>query len=334
MRNRILAVLGILTLVGIVLRVAGFQFTKLSDKIKVAPEPVFCLGGVRESVEHCASGFPVTDSFILSIIVTITLLVIALAATAKIRAMSANGLQNAKSADLVPTGLQNTVEALVEALYNFGQGVDRKNVGRFLPIYATIFFFFLVSNYSGLIPGVSNIGTCVAETHGAETTEAKAPTSFVGSIGACPEGTVLVPFVRSPSTDLNVTFAFSLVTMFIVQYFGFKALGLGYLTKFFNFKQGPIMAFVGIMELISELARILSFAFRLFGNLFAGKTVILVMTFLFPFILPLPFYGLEVFVALIQAVIFAVLALIFMSQAVISHDDHGGHGSGHDKAHH
>lgn len=313
MRNRVLAVLGIALLIGIGLYLAGIRSTKLS--VAVAPEPVFCVGGVRESAERCASGVPITDSMILTYIVIAVIIGLAIAATRNMK--------------MVPTGLQNVMETIVEFLYNFGQSVDRKNVGKFFPIYATIFVFFLVSNFSGLVPGVSNIGICVAEHHAeGAAEEPKAEKIWVDTLpGSCPSGTKLVPFLRSPSTDLNVTFAYALVAVFMVQYFGFQALGLGYLTKFFNFKEGPMGTFVGLMELISEFVRIMAFAFRLFGNLFAGKTVIVVMTFLFPYLLPLPFYGLEVFVSVIQAVIFAVLTLVFMSLAVISHDGHGDHGA-------
>jgi F-type H+-transporting ATPase subunit a len=343
MRNRILAILGVLLVVGIGLYVIGIRSTKLS--VKVAPEPVVCLFGERESVERCASGIPITDSEILTIIVVIALLGVTAAATGKLRALDAKGLQNARSEELVPRGLQNVMELMVEALYNFGKSVDPKNIHKFFPVAATIFFFFLFSNYSGLIPGVGNIGLCVAE-HGAGHSETSAESAvkeepkqadfFANWPGTCAKGTVLVPFVRSPSTDLNVTFAFGIVAVLMVQVFGFQALGMGYLTKFFNFKEGFMGAFVGILELISEFVRIIAFAFRLFGNLFAGKTVILVMTFLFPYLLPLPFYGLEVFVAFIQAVVFAALTMVFMSLAVIPHGGHDhAHGDeGHAKGHH
>jgi F-type H+-transporting ATPase subunit a len=111
----------------------------------------------------------------------------------------------------------------------------------------------------------------------------------------------------------------------MVEFYGFQALGLGYLGKFFNFREGILPAIVGIMELISEFMRLIAFAFRILGNIFGGEVVLVVMAYLFPFLLPLPFYGLEVFVAIIQAVIFSVLTLIFMSLAVQEHghDEHG-----------
>ncbi len=136
-----------------------------------------------------------------------------------------------------------------------------------------------------------------------------------------------MPILRSPSADLNVTLAFAIVAVIMIQVFGFQALGVGYLTKFFNFREGGMGFFVGILEFISEIVRIVAFAFRLFGNIFAGEVILVVMAFLFPYILPLPFYGLELFVAFMQAFIFSVLTLVFMSIATIGHGGHDEHES-------
>jgi len=117
--------------------------------------------------------------------------------------------------------------------------------------------------------------------------------------------------------------------VFMVEFWGFQALGIGYLGKFFinPFKQGAIMTFVGILELFSEIMRIVAFAFRIFGTIFGGEGVLAVMAFLFAYLLPVPFYGLEVFVAFIQAVIFAVLTVVFAGLAVQAHGgDHEDHG--------
>ena len=123
-----------------------------------------------------------------------------------------------------------------------------------------------------------------------------------------------------------MTVAIALIAVFMIEVFGFQALGLGYLTKFFNFREGFMGFFVGLLELISEFVRIVAFAFRLFGNIFAGEVVLVVMSYLFAYLLPLPFYGLELFVAFIQAVIFSVLTLVFMSLAVQAHGGHDEHG--------
>jgi F-type H+-transporting ATPase subunit a len=118
--------------------------------------------------------------------------------------------------------------------------------------------------------------------------------------------------------------------MFSVQVWGVRFLGGSYFRKFFTFS-GPnlfmkcISAFVGILELISEFARILSFAFRLFGNVFAGEIVLATMAFLGAFLLPVPFYALEVFVGFVQALVFMMLALVFFQMASLSHGDHEEH---------
>ena len=141
---------------------------------------------------------------------------------------------------------------------------------------------------------------------------------------------VVLPFVRVPSTDLNMTLTIALISFVMIQYIGFKALGIGYLTKFFNFSTlfksplGGIDVAVGLLELIGDFAKILSFSFRLLGNIFAGSILLFVMSFLIP-ILPWPFFILEFFVGIIQALVFALLTAIFMNLATISHqhdDDH------------
>lgn len=131
-------------------------------------------------------------------------------------------------------------------------------------------------------------------------------------------------YVRAPSTDLNMTASVALIAVIMVQVLGFRALGPAYLTKFFNFKTlfssalGSIDVAVGLLELIGEFAKILSFTFRLLGNIFAGSILLFVMSFLVPF-LPWPFFLLEFFVGIIQAVVFGLLTAIFMNQATASH---------------
>ncbi|MCH9035916.1 MAG: F0F1 ATP synthase subunit A [Chloroflexi bacterium] len=139
---------------------------------------------------------------------------------------------------------------------------------------------------------------------------------------------LLIPYLRNANTGLNTTLALALVAMFFVEFWGVRTLGIfGYGSKFFNFSgfrngltTGLIDLFVGMLEAISEIARLISFTFRLFGNMFAGEILIFVMMFLIPLGLAVPFYGLELFVGFIQATIFAVLALMFATIAVTAHD--------------
>jgi len=133
-------------------------------------------------------------------------------------------------------------------------------------------------------------------------------------------GPKFVPFFRAATADLNTTLALALTAMFMVQFYGVKYLGLSYFTKFLNFSN-PIFTFVGVLETISEFAKIISFAFRLFGNIFAGEVLLAVISFLIPVIAPLPFLGLEIFVGMIQALVFAMLTLVFINMATISHEE-------------
>ena len=149
----------------------------------------------------------------------------------------------------------------------------------------------------------------------------------------------LIPLLRGPNTDLNTPLALAIVSAIAVESWAIASLGIGYGRKFFNFGgmfrglfrlnfgqffNGAIDAFVGLLELISEMVRLVSFTFRLFGNMFAGEVVIVMFIFLTPLILTLPFYGLELFVGIIQAFIFAVLTLVFGMMAVAHGEAHTG----------
>lgn len=206
-----------------------------------------------------------------------------------------------KKYSLLPGGFQNFVEMLIESLYNFFNTIvgDENKTRRFFPIAATIFLFVLISNWMGLLPGFGSIGLWEEE-------EGKQ---------------VLIPIFRSTFADVNMTLALALVAMTAVQAFGVAMLGArGYLGKFFvNPFRDPIGSFVGILELMSEVSKLISFSFRLFGNVFAGEVLLLVMAFLVPYIIPLPFYGLEIFVGFIQALVFAFLTLVFLKGATTAH---------------
>jgi F-type H+-transporting ATPase subunit a len=268
-----------------------------------------------------------TNSVLTTLIVDVILIVLAVAATARM--------------SLVPRGWQNFMEAVIEYLYNLSESVAHHNARKFFPWVATIFLFVIISNWSGLIPGVGSIGFLHEGGHAAiEGGHAlvEKPTLVMAngnlmiadraaevarSAAAEPGYATLVPLFRPPSADLNVTFALALVTMTMVQVWGIQALGAGYFRKFFNisghgFMRG-INGFVGILELISEFSRILAFGFRLFGNIFAGEIVLATMAFLIPFLIPIPFYVLEIFIGFVQALVFMMLALVFFTIATISH---------------
>lgn len=195
--------------------------------------------------------------------------------------------------------VQNTIEMVIEGLYNLMIPITgNKKAREFFPLVATLFLYILFSNWVELLPGVGTIGLTKLE-HGEQ---------------------VYSPLVRPPSADLNATLGLALISMTMVQVTGFKYLKIGYLKKFFNFKN-PMKFFLGFLELVSEISRIISFAFRLFGNIFAGEVLLAVSLALFGFLAPIPFLGLEVFVGLIQALVFAILTLVFMNMATVPHDE-------------
>ena len=293
--------------------------------VSLAAEPVFHIGS-----------FVVTNGLLTTWLVMIFLIIISFLATRRIP----KDFSKASNQDLVPSGLQNVFEMIVEAIENMTRSVAGAWTPKLFPVVATIFLFVLFANYSGLLPGVGTIGL-LEHPHGEGTTGYVANGPILTAEPALPEeGYIVVPFLRAPSADLNFTLALAIITVVLTQYFGIKAQGGAYFKKFFDvsgFKQGAFMGligiFVGILELIGEIARLLSFSFRLFGNIFAGEVLLLVMAFLIPYIVSLPFYGLELFVGFIQAAVFMMLAVVFMSMATEGHGGGDHHGDEHAAGH-
>lgn len=312
-----------------------FGISKPEVSVKAEPVIYFQDGSPHLGLPH-EGGFVITNSMILAAIVTIVLSLLAFFTT--------------RNMQVVPRGFQNLVEMVVEGMYNTFGSVDRRFIARFWPMVGTIFFYVLFSNWLALIPGVLSIGYKVpaSELHGEGAriapgtlaqfdTQANGRVSDVvapvggttisrqdeggGEQAAEGEELILVPYLRSPSADLNNTVMLGVVAFLYAQFWGFKQLGLGYLYKFVPFREGAIGIFVGFFEFLSEFVRIVSYAFRLFGNIFAGEVLLLVMAFLFP-LLPLPFLGLETFVGFIQAFVFAILVMAFSSLATQGHGDH------------
>jgi|SRR5579859_86445 len=237
------------------------------------------------------AGFPITNSMLTSLIVSGLLIVFALWVRVTL-----------KKTDR-PTGVQNVAEMIIEALYNLVQSVTNniEKTNLFFPFIATFFLFILVNNWVGLIPGV-------------------------GTIGHYDAAGVFIPLLRAGTADINMTLALALISVTFIQIFGVKYLSIGYFSKFINFSN-PLNFVVGILEIVSELSRIISFAFRLFGNIFAGEVLLAVMMYLTKIVGPMPFYGMEIFVGFIQALVFAMLSVVLFNIATI------GHGAEHD-AHH
>ena len=216
----------------------------------------------------------------------------------------------ARKPKVIPTRLQALIEMLFELVLNFASSILGPEMGRrAFPVVATIFFFVLFNAWIAifLIPIYQAVG-------------------FGANVGG--EFKLATHLVRPAGTDLNMPLALALISFVFVEYWGFRAHGFGYLKKFFAFgdilrgrPSGLINVFVGFLELISELVRIVSFTFRLFGNMTAGEILVVMITFLVPFVATQFVFGLELLVGLIQSVIFAGLTLVFLSVAV-SHEEH------------
>jgi len=236
-------------------------------------------------------GMPITNSLLMSWMAIILLLIL--------------GYLGGRNLQLVPKGIQNFFESIIEYLLSLTDDIiGNKEVSRrYFPLIATFFIFIVTANWMGLIPGVGTIG--FHEMHKGKE--------------------VFVPLLRGGNADLNTTLALAITSVFAVQIFGIGALGVvKYAKKFFNFK-GPIEFFVGILELISEISKMISFSFRLFGNIFAGEVLLTVVAFLVPWIAPLPFFGLELFVGLVQGLVFTMLTLVFIKMAITDHEGHEEH---------
>ncbi len=302
--------------------------------VSIAAETVFSV-----------AGFPVTNALITTWVVMAFLALLSVALTSNLKRK--------------PGKVQAAAELIVGGLYNFFTNLGGQHGKKFFPLIGSIFIFVVVSNWAGLLPGVGTIGfyenapahtevkpSLIVATTTAEQEMMK--TSVIGSNDTADEHTAsgetqqteravettshdekavethrkFIPLFRGPTADLNTTLALALVAFGAIQFFGLSIVGAGYLKKFVDLRS-PIFFFVGILEIVSDISKILSFAFRLFGNIFAGEVLLAVMAFLLPFLLPVPFYAMELFVGVIQGLVFAMLTSVFINIAVShAHEEH------------
>jgi len=252
-----------------------------------------------EPIGHIGS-FPITNSLLNTWIVVVILIVLAVAIRAKVR--------------LIPRGLQNLFEIVIDSGVKLCDSVtnDRKKSMKVFPVVFTFFIFILLNNWLGLLPGIGSIGF-MESSSGHE---------------------VFVPYFRGGTADLNTTLALSLIAVIGANLFGIFSVGFfKHFNKFVNVKAlahiptqvkkdpavlivNPIKFFVGIIEVISEVAKVASLSFRLFGNVFAGEVLLSSIAVIFAFGLPIPFMFLELIVGVIQALIFAMLSLVYFSIAM------------------
>lgn len=192
---------------------------------------------------------------------------------------------------MVPSGWQNFLESIIDFGYKTVEDLAHQKTKVFFPLFMTFFLLIITSNWLGLLPGFGTV-------------------TYKGE-----------PLLRSINSDLNMTLALALVSAVVTHLLAIRYLGLGgYLKRWFSLSLFPVFLFVGFLEIISEITKVVSLSFRLFGNIFAGEVVLTTVAGIFAFVVPLPFYFLEIIVGFVQAAVFAMLTLVFM---VLLSEKHG-----------
>lgn len=261
----------------------------VGHEISLAAEPVFHVGA-----------FNITNSVLNTWLVVLIVIIFSLTLKAKLR--------------LIPRGIQNVFEMVIEGALKMCDSVtqDRKISEKVFPIVFTFFIFVLLNNWLGLLPGI-------------------------GSIGFIEHGK-FIPFFRGGTADLNTTLALALISVIGANVFGMVTVGfLRHANKFFNVGSfleiprkirkdfsivivNPIKFFVGLIEIVGEIAKVASLSFRLFGNIFAGEVLLSSIAVIFAFGLPIPFMFLEIIVGVVQALIFAILTLVYYTIAATAEE--------------
>jgi len=261
---------------------------EVSHEITLFAEPVFHIGS-----------FQITNSLITSWSVVLIVVIMSVVISRKIRR--------------IPKGLQNAMEIVLEGSMDLMDSVtgDRNKSRKIFPFVFAIFIFVLLNNWLGIFPGIGSIG-------------------FIEIVDG---STTFIPWFRGSTSDLNTTLALSLITVLATNIFGIITVGgWNFFNKFINVKAlveipgkitkdpaiifiNPIKFFVGLIEIIGEIAKVASLSFRLFGNTFAGEVLLASIAMIFAYLTPVPFMFLEIFVGLIQALIFAMLALVYFTIA-------------------
>lgn len=228
--------------------------------------------------------FPVTNSLILGWIVIATFFFMAL--------KYYNDSQSVKK-----SGFYYFFNFIVKGIYSLFESILGEKTKYFFPLLLSYFLYIILQNWFGLLPGVGSI-TALIEEHGE---------------------LIHAPIFRGNNADLNTTFVLATLSVFMVQVYGVQFVGFkNYMKKYINLTN-PINFFLGILEIFSELSKILSFSFRLFGNIFAGEVLLTIVAFLVPVLASFPFILLEIFVGFIQALVFSMLTAVLISGAISSH---------------
>lgn len=297
--------------------ILGVVFTNLiapvQPHIQVAAEKL-----VEEPILHLG---PLGDLYLTNTLTaTILMDVIILGLALVVRAATRKG-------GLVPGGLAGAMELAVEAVYNLTESAAGKWAKKIFPWFMTILLVVLVANLAKLIPGFETIGLIHHATKDGHSVQQL--TSGIATVTKDSGDYMLTPFLRGVSTDLNFTAALALIAVVMTQVIGVQAQGMGYFSKFLNFTtifKKPFFGFmdfiVGLLETISEFAKVISFTFRLFGNMFAGMVLVALIGVMIPVFVPSLVFMFEFFIGLIQAFVFGMLTMVFMAQATKGHGEH------------
>lgn len=232
------------------------------------------------------AGLPITNSMVTGLLATIVVAMTIIAASRIMKVQPGNRFVG--MVDAVSEYITDLIEQITHS---------RAKAIKFFPLITTFFLFILVNNWLGLLPGVGSI--TITTPHG------------------------MVPVFRSLAADLNATLSLAIISVVITHLYAVRELGVvSHLKKYVSLN--PILLFIGLLEFISDISKIMSFSFRLFGNIFAGEVLLIVIGYLLPLAAPLPFFFLEVFVGLVQAAVFTMLTLVFLEIATSPHGE-GSH---------
>lgn len=270
------------------------QSEHINHEVTIFAEPIFHIGG-----------FQITNSLLVSWVVVLLIVIV--------------GIRVKRKINIIPGKIQNAFEIVIDKFLEVFDSVtsSREKSLKFFPLIFAFFIFILLNNWLGLLPGVGSVGE-VASEHGEST---------------------LIPFLRGGTADLNTTLALAIIGVVASHILGILSVGLfHHFNKFINIKAAieipkkvfkdptiiivnPIKIFVGLLEVVGEIAKVASLSFRLFGNVFAGEVLLVSISAILAFGLPIPFMFLEVLVGLIQALIFAILILVYLTIHTTA-DDH------------
>jgi len=296
----------------IILSVVGVSLIKpVQPHIQVAPETItgtlFTLPVIGD--------FKITNTMVAMLLMDIVIIVLAFLVK-----------RGVKKDTLAPKGIAGAFEMLVDSLYNMTESTAGKYAKKVFPWFATIMIIVLFANLIKLLPGFETVGLLEESAHGYQIQALGNNWSTLINQKVEEGGYILKPFVRALSTDLNFTAALALISVLMTQVVGVQAQGFRYFGKFLNFStmfKKPLLGFmdfiVGILETISELAKVLSFAFRLFGNMFAGMVLMALVGAMVPIFVPSMIMMFELFIGVIQAFVFGLLTMVFMAQATQGH---------------